>query len=396
MRFPKSSFLIVAAILIVLCLTLEQPAQGYTHAIAVTIDEDDTPFVLDSTGAVWGYLQPDKLIEPERLPNLGHIKQIVPFAALTQDGHVFTWDRDGPACAPPLPQPNSADDSAGPEPRDLTYSAPHQVPGLNNIISISGDERHFLALRRDGKVLEFGEKLSIELAAGIRPGMIDPCAALPIADKMTTPKVIPPISGAIAIATSQIANKVLERNGFVYSWYGGQLDTVRDWHSVSEDWQSIQKTFIGTDKMSISLGAYLIALSRDGKAYYWGHCRSTLGGGKDLQMVGVADDIAGIKKIVSAAGGSSLNAYLLANGKMVLVLPPVPASANTDCSDQDIFSQSPPVFVSQMPTKVIDAAFPASDLAYSILMVGSDGTLWKINAVTYHGGLRDLTNINLP
>lgn len=399
MRPKNLSHFIVALSAVALCSGIDQPAHAYTHAVAVTVDEDDTPFVLDSSGAVWGYLQPDQLLDPVKLPNLAHIKQIVPFAALTQYGYVFTWDRNVTACESESPPANGNEYGGGPENRDLTYSVPHQVPGLANIVAISGDQRHFLALRQDGKVFEFGEKLSMELADGIQPGLIDPCATLPSADIMDRPEVVSPISDAIAVATSADTDEVLERSGFVYAWGGGNLYAMKDWRSASNDWQNIQKTFIGTDKKSISLGAYLIALSRDGKAYYWGNCRSTLGGGKDLRMVGVADNISGIKKVVSFAGGNSLNAYLLSDGKMALILPPVSASANTDCSWQDIFSQAPPILISQMPAKVIDAAFPAGgpNLAdFSILMVGSDGSLWKISADAYHSDLDNLTNIDLP
>jgi len=142
----------------------------------------------------------------------------------------------------------------------------------------------------------------------------------------------------------------------------------------------------------------LIALSRDGKAYYWARCRSTLGAGKGLQMVGVADDITGINKVVSFPEGGHPDAYLLSDGRMALVFPPDPASDNTYCIDLVMITKTPPVFVSKMPVRVIDAAFPAGDLGdfFSILMVGSDGSLWKINVITYPVGLTNLTNINLP
>ncbi len=391
MRRLKSALSIVALSVLALCFGTSEPAHAFTHAVAVTVDEDGTPFILDSSGSVWGYLRPDELLEPIKLPNLSHIKQIVPFAALTLNGHVFTWDYDSPACPVATPPDNGDEYYGEPELRDEAYSVPHEVPGLNNVVSISGMARHFLALRRDGSVVEFGKKLSI------LPSALDQCAALSSAELMPKLDVVSSITNAIAVATDGTSNGVLERNGFFYGW--GRVLLDKNWREESRglNWTNQTKIFVGTDKTSIAINGFLVALSRNKRAYYWGVCETSVPHSNDIVLAGDADSITEIGKISLSPNQDERNAYVLSNGKVVLLYPPGTTSLNAGCTLAILSSRKEPEVVSQMPVKATDAALPIGLGVEDswLLMVGADGSLWKIK-ILLAGGFTDLTNVNLP
>lgn len=385
LRASPLSVLIAAFCALTLTLLSCQFAHAFTRAVAITIDDDDTPFVLDSSGSVWGYLQPDQLLQPIKLPNLAHIKQIVPFAALTKDGHVFTWDLKGPACPP--------DGYDGAQRRDVTYSMPHEIPGLNDVISIAGADRHFLALRADGTVVQFGAKLGAEGLAFFQNVVLDACSALPRAYRMPRPANVTSISGAIAVATDGGTDGVLSRNGFFYYWGFDELMGNYRWQNHDED--RIHKISVGTDKKSLTMEGPFIALLGNHQAYYWGACRT--GGRMDSFRVlaGQKDNIANIDKILLGFDDNR-NGYVLSDGRIVLDYVPGTIFKDSECSDGVFDKQPEPKFVTKMPVPAVDAVLPSFLAVSSLIVVGNDGSLWTNNGSRGLQGPIELTNIDLP
>jgi alpha-tubulin suppressor-like RCC1 family protein len=364
-------------------LCLSSAACAFTHAVQVTVDGDSTPFVLDAGGSVWGFLRPDYFLDPVKLLKLTNIVQIVPFAALTSDGHVFTWDYSSH---------KPCYFSQGEIDRTVTYTVPSEVFGLDKVVFIAGNTRHFLALRRDGSVVEFGRKLNLG------GDFQDRCAALLTEEKMPRPKIISSVKAAKTIAVNARTSAVLDQDGFFYSW--GKVIPGRNWHQdlkIQLPADNPRKIFIGTDKISIGINdEYLIALSDNGKAYYWGSCEYGMPGWTNL-LTGSTDGITGIKKVILPDNPGSLHVDVLSAGGVIMLYPPDRSNFVGSCSsDQDIhgtYAESVP----DVPVKIIDAAFPIGQgtTGNALVMVGTDGSLW-MTTPNYTGGFSHVENVSIP
>jgi alpha-tubulin suppressor-like RCC1 family protein len=376
------------AVLAFFMVWLGVASNAYAGAVAVVADADGTAFFLDDEGSVWAFTKPDQIQGLVKLPNLSHIRQIVPFAALEDNGHVKTWDySQNTICR---------SDEGGPLGRDVAYSTPKEVEGLSGVISISGIDRHFIALLKDGDVVQFGRKLigSIE--------NLEPSACTPVfkLDMLETPERLPNIKNVISISAGTASNSVLTSDGNVYSW--GHLAFTDKWkmnlhrNILSSNPEDI---FVGTNKITIFTGSnHLFALDRTGIVRVWGVC---LDGSNNQGSVlsGAVQSVTAVKKIViNPASDSFPSAYILKDGQLVLSFPPDETGVNGWCNRGALpSSQSTGQVVSGLPIKVKDVALlDGSELANDwIFVIGIDGSVWKTLRNPL-GGNSGFSNVSFP
>ncbi|HYP62246.1 MAG TPA: hypothetical protein VEQ16_00075, partial [Acidocella sp.] len=277
-------------------------AQAQTDVIAASVGDDDTPFILDSTGKVWGFSTPDHLDGWVQIAGLPPVRQLVPFAALTQDGRVFTWG---------LTQPASSRAQA------VSYTAPLQVAGLSDVAAIfggdsDGTDGHFLALLRDGRVAMFGRSL-----AGSQGVAGDPAV-----------EIVPAIANAVSAAVSDASETVLTSDGYAYSWGQLRLDGGTQFHAPA----SPVKIFVGADKQFVYGNAdYVAALSGDGTLHHWGMCVSGAAN-SGMALAGVTDNVLGVRKYVKTARNEAPDVYLLYDGRVAVAYPPGRSWAGGACT----------------------------------------------------------------
>jgi hypothetical protein len=322
-------------------------AEAQTDVIAAAVGDDDTPFILDSTGKVWGFSAPDKLAGWVEITGLPPVQQLVPFAALTQDGRIFTWS---------LAQPAS---------QTAPYTQPVQVAGLNDAMAIygadsNGHDGHYLAVMRDGTVAMFGQTL-----AGTTPSAGDPA-----------PAIVPGLTDVVSAAVSDTSETALTSDGYAFSW--GELGGAGGTHFYPP--ASPVKIFVGADKQFVFANAdYVAALAGDGSLHHWGMCVSGAAGG-GTALAGVTDNVLGVRKYVKTARNEAPDVYLLYDGRVAVAYPPGRSWAGGACTAGIAATMQPiPKYIGGVPVKVTDVAYPVAVGSGQnwVLMVGSDGSLWK-------------------
>jgi hypothetical protein len=327
-------------------------AQAQTDAVATAVGDDDTPFILDSNGKVWGFSSPDRLDGWVQIAGLPPVQQLVPFAALTQDGRVFTWGLTQPL------QPASPAQA-------VTYTQPMQVAGLSDVAAIygadsDGSNGHFLAVLRDGRVAMFGQRLAGTQGSG--------------AD--AAPEIVPSITDVVSAAVSDASETVLTSDGYAYSWGQLGLNGTAQFHAPS----SPVKIFVGADKQFVyANGDYVAALSGDGTLHHWGMCGPGAAAGT-AALAGTTDNVLGVRKYVKTARNEAPDVYLLYDGRIAVSYPPGRSWAGGACTAGIAATMQPiPKYIDGVPVKIADIAYPVAVGSGEnwVLMVGTDGSLWK-------------------
>jgi len=376
MRTTQSSAFIMTLNALALFVGFCQPARASISVAAVTVANNDTPFILDRSGTVWGFTDPNDLEGWVQIKGLPPIKQLAPFVALTQDGRVFTWGFTHPL----TPSPNS---------QYVTYTTAKEVLGLNGVVSVYGNDTpvldtgyldgeglHFLAILKDGRVAEFGEKFvgTRLVKVGVGPGA--EFVSVVKSQRLADPQLIRSISQAVSATIQGINETILSANGFAYRWglfLRDRQDPVQ-FHTL----ENPIKIFVGDDQEKVYSDYDLASLSRDGTLSYWGVCVS----GSPNVLNGIKDNVVNIRKFATSYGGWP-DVYLLTNGRVVASYPPGRSLLAEQCiSTTGTARQVEPKFIKDLPVKIVDIAYPVSVLSagnlYWVLMVGVDGSLWKI------------------
>jgi alpha-tubulin suppressor-like RCC1 family protein len=206
--------------------------------------------------------------------------------ALRSDGSVWTWGAEAstPVDVPPY------------------SSTPVRVRGLSEMTAIAAGGFHGLALRRDGTVWAWGYNGFGQLGVGTRTNS-------------STPVRVRGLSRVTAIAAGEQHSLALEANGTVRAWgynYHGQLGNGTTAHSSTP--VRVSGLAGVTAIAAAPMGAYSLALRRDGSVRAWGaNYAGQLGNGlttPSLTPVRVGD----LSEVTAIAAGQGHGLALRADG----------------------------------------------------------------------------------
>jgi hypothetical protein len=241
----------------ILILFISLPVNA-SNIVEIAVATENIPFLLDDKGQVWAFRKPLSFEEPIKLPNLNHIKKIVPYIAVDTSGQVFTWS---------LNAADSQWDESGIS--KATYTAPQRVENLKGVTSIAYSDMHFVAVIEDRdivdwevlrdprsfRVIGYGPIHTIISRKGVR--------AVAVASR---PKVMSITGTVYKPATESLV--ALFDDGTVMGW--GITPTGRTTEDAT--WQSVLLTkLLGATDIAMNL-SNIVILSADGVPRYWGGC----------------------------------------------------------------------------------------------------------------------------
>ena len=234
-------------------------AAGWTHSVAV------------KEGLVWtwgdnafGQLgQPDagRSLRPRPVAGVGNVRAVAASwhtLALTADGQVYAWGRNTYG--------QLGNGQFGWEAKE---AKPVRVTGLDNIVAIAAGWDHSLALSRSGAVYAWGSRAHGQLGDGVRE------TGRPIA----APQPVPGLTDIIAISGGGQHSLALRKDGTLFAWgsnWNGQLGNGKlkaGTHSskpqpvVGPDGKGMLSNVVGI----AAGGLHSVAVTGDGRVYAWGY-----------------------------------------------------------------------------------------------------------------------------
>jgi alpha-tubulin suppressor-like RCC1 family protein len=235
--------------------------------------------------------------------------------ALRDDGMVWTWGQNGHG---QLGDGTKTD-----------RARPAQVPGLSNVIAVAAGKYHSLAVTQAGEVWAWGNNAHRQLGNNSSDAALEPVQVVierPGDD--TRPVTFPPLTGVIAVATSEVHSMALKSDGTVWAWgknQYGQLGTGNTFDSATA--QQVPgltevKTIVagGYDSTPVTTGtAYTLAQRHNGTWWGWGNnAKCQLGEAAweeqttPMQLVNLSN----LGELQVLAGGGAHGVALLADGRV--------------------------------------------------------------------------------
>jgi len=329
---------------------------------SVVMDDDSIPFVLDTNGDVWAFKHPLDPSEAFKLPKLHHIKKILPYLALSDDGHVYTWalseKNQFPVIVDDPPELGDAKMKAF----QAIYDAPKELKDLSNVSDIDEGNGHFAAIVNHNQIYEWGN--------------ISPLKKI---NFMPTPKLTYTHDGINSIATDNATTIVLLNNKTIVGW---GFNYARLGSDTTEEFSPQNPAIIKAPESitRVFLTSHTIALSDNGNVYFWGDCWIK----KDAKVQGIK----GVLGVVNGVADMTVdkiddnrfpNAFVKKDGSVWLAVAPEPENTDRcqDASNTDIID-TPSVPIKGMPTKALTIAMGGDGLMtpYNIIALGIDNTLW--------------------
>lgn len=220
-----------------------------------------TVYYLKADGTVWQCTS-ETGSKPEQVKGLTGIAALDASAddyvvdkayyALGKDGTVWVWGK------------NNAGQFGNGAVQTKESLAPVQVPGLKNVVKLSGSRYNAIALTKDGSVWTWG---------GLKPDKTDWSQP---ANFKTKPEKVAGLTGVVDVEAGDLRYYALTSKGTAYAWgdnYYGQLGTGADRRTVTAKPERVVKL---NDIVQISAGSrHTLFLLKDGTV--WGTGANTLG-----------------------------------------------------------------------------------------------------------------------
>ena len=178
---------------------------GMTYVVAISAGGEFS-LALESDGRVWSWGgEPEYGSKPELLRGLTGVVAVGAFEshilALRSDGPLWSWGRNDDGV---LGHGNAITTIPSP--------APMMVTALNGVVAVSGASSHSLALKGDGTVWAWGDNSEGQLGDGLLEHRSDE-------DQFrTAPGLVPGLKNIVAISGGTYHSVALRRDGTVWTW----------------------------------------------------------------------------------------------------------------------------------------------------------------------------------
>lgn len=338
---------------------------------SIAMDSSSIPFILDDKGDVWAFKAPMMLDEAVKLPNLHHIKKIVPFMALAEDGQVYTWE---------LTKESKWEDELN---LDAGYTEPKLVKGLSHVTDIDASGNYFVAVEDNQRVYEWGEKFT-NFLNGAKQVIPDP-------------KLIYTHAGIKSVSTLGYRIVVLLEDNTIAGWGNnqqGQMGGDGRANILPEQFASFT---LPEPIAAVFTAGYTIALTKSGRAFFWGDCTRVDNQKADTTKAdsGTMTDIAAIA--TSKAGDELFpDLYLKKDGSVWLEYAPIPKNIKQCQYFSRVYNYNSPTYSPKgMTVPAIAIANGGGGVSlYNAIALGTDNTLWGISTRHPNEGFKKIA-INL-
>ena len=271
---------------------------------------DDASAALKADGTVWvwgmfGYA--DSSHKPRPLPGMSEIQAIA-----SGDDFVVGVKRDGSVW---LAGNDYQGLSGG---NDASLKGAVRIEGLADVAAVGAATWTAYAVKKDGSVWGWGSGVFDLLGAGGKFDAYDPSVGNP------KPLQIPGLANVVALSGGDRHMLALTRDGKVYAWGDNEDNALGDFdlRELKSVHEGLPRRVDRLPTIAAIAAGYdfSLALDREGKVWVWGNnTYGTLGVSPEAEESrSVPKPIQGIGKAVSVHGGHYQGFAVLADGKVVV------------------------------------------------------------------------------
>ena len=366
------------AFILILSLSFIQAAQA-VNFVQITVDEMGTPFFLDDEGHVWGY----KFLDLIKLPNLEHIKQIAPYIAVDDEGHVFTWainDKEA----------KWLDE----ETLVFGYTPPKRVGELKGVTIVAHSWNHYFAVIDNQEIVRWSivhkkRGIGVENYGPIKKVISHPGIKAIAAAPGTTKRIVsePAPFGLVALfddgtvmgwgisATGQVVKEANTPSVLLTKSPGATGIAMNTFHTVVLTAQGVPLFWGSCDLEGRGIG---INQTLGQQNWTWGSVRAVAGYVNDVKVMALAQDFN--EWGIGGWGDDNHNydVFIKRDGTVWLAYAPVPESAQDYQCGQDR-SQNDYRKAVQVPAGKA-AAIQVAKGKGSIYMLDEEHKLWETDS----------------
>ena len=235
-------------------------------------------------------------IIPRQIPDLSGVTAI---AAGVDTSHTLAVKGDGTVWA-------WGDNSSGQLGDGTTTQrkTPTHVPGLTQVVAVTGGYLNSMALKEDGTVWSWGSNNDGQLGNGTNTS------------QQLSPLQVANLSGVSAIAAGDYHSIALKDNGTMWTWGYNRYGQLGDGTATTRS-SPAEVTGI-SDVVAIAAGTYhTVALRLDGTVWTWGaNWKGQLGDGTTTDRTSPFQ-VPGLSEIVAIAAGEAFTVALKADGTVL-------------------------------------------------------------------------------
>jgi len=249
----------------------------------------------DGTAASWA--TPVRVRDPEDATGLKPLSHVAAVSAgfthslaLRSDGTVWAWGY------------NESGQIGDGNTASLLRFVPVKVPGLTDVVAVSGGRNHSLALRSDGTVWAWGGNADGQLGIGSTVSS-------------STPVQVPGLDRVVAVAAGQVVSRAIRADGTVWTWGNNYFGQLGNGQAPVNSLSPVQVP--GLDRM-VALSDHsnsVLALRADGTLWGWGNNHGgQVGNGTTAHSVISPVRSVALDGLVSLGGGHGHSVVMLADG----------------------------------------------------------------------------------